>query len=60
LEAGTRPGNPLVSLAIAAIKAVLYVLDQSKNLVTWCTLTFPGLVIPSSRSERVLADNTAT
>jgi lysophospholipid hydrolase len=34
-------GNPLVSLAVAMIKAVLYVLDQVKNLVTWCTITFP-------------------
>lgn len=35
-------GNPLVSLAVAIIKAVLYVLDQFKTLVTWCTITFPG------------------
>ena len=37
----TTEGNPLVSLAVAMIKAVLYVLDQVKNLVTWCTITFP-------------------
>lgn len=38
-------GNPLVSLAVAVIKAVLYVLDQVKNLVTWCTITFPGYIM---------------
>lgn len=44
LEKGmeTADGNPLVGLAIAAINAILYVLDQFKNLVTWCTITFPG------------------
>ena len=44
LEKGmeTEDGNPLVGLAIAAINAILYVLDQFKNLVTWCTITFPG------------------
>lgn len=36
--------NPLVSLAVALITAVLYVLDQFKNLVAWCTITFPGYV----------------
>jgi hypothetical protein len=38
-------GNPLVGLAVAAIHAILYVLDQFKNLVTWCTITFPGYVL---------------
>ena len=37
-----KDGNPLVGLAVAAINAILYVLDQFKNLVTWCTITFPG------------------
>ena len=37
-----KDGNPLVGLAVAAINAILYVLDQFKNLVTWCTMTFPG------------------
>lgn len=36
--------NPLVGLAVAAINAILYVLDQFKNMVTWCTITFPGYV----------------
>jgi hypothetical protein len=36
--------NPLVGLAVTALNAILYVLDQFKNLVTWCTLTFPGYV----------------
>jgi hypothetical protein len=34
--------NPLVGLAVAAINAILYVLDKFKNLVTWCTITSPG------------------
>jgi len=40
-----RAGNPLISLAVAAIHAVMYVLDQTKNLVTWCTITFPSYVL---------------
>jgi len=36
--------NPFVRLAVAAINAILYVLDQFKNLVTWCTITYPGYV----------------
>lgn len=34
-------GNPLIGLAVAAIQAVLYLLDAIKNLVAWLTITLP-------------------
>jgi hypothetical protein len=37
-------GNPLVALAVAVIKAILYVLDSIRSLATWLTITLPGYV----------------
>ena len=34
-------GNPLVTLAVAAIGAILYVLHGVKCMVGWVTLTVP-------------------
>jgi hypothetical protein len=57
-----RAGNPLISLAVAAIHAVMYVLNQTKNLVTWCTITFPSYVLyfPYYGLTNQTANNPAT
>lgn len=40
---GDRAGdNPLLALAIAVIKAFLYVLQVVRYLVGWVTITLPG------------------
>jgi lysophospholipid hydrolase len=41
-------GNPLVTLAVAVIYAILYVLDSIRALVTWLTITLPRCVLDSA------------
>lgn len=38
-------GNPLLSLVAAVLRAALYVLNLTRKLITFATLTIPRLVV---------------
>jgi lysophospholipid hydrolase len=42
LELDPGRGNPLVALAIAIVKAFLYILGSIRYMVGWVTITLPG------------------